>query len=147
MRPIDADLVKKTLNDLECVGGHKYWREGVNTMINKVFPQIIDDMPTVEINENQTKTGVLNMNELTYNTIMGVIYGAMWDYNFNVRLNNSTDELLSSRRGYINGLSTMAAAIGIKVIVTYENIFTNSLITDITVNGTSVLDWKNGIDK
>jgi len=87
------------------------------------------------------------MNELTYNTIMGVIYGAMWDYNFNVSLHNSTDELLSSRRGYINGLSTMAAAIGIKVIVTYENILINSPITDITVNGTSVLDWKNGIDK
>lgn len=89
---------------------------------------------------------MLKMNELTYNTIMGVIYGAMWDYNFNVRLHNSTDELLSSRRGYISGLSTMAAAIGIKVIVTYENILINSLITDITVNGISVIDWKNGIN-
>ena len=85
------------------------------------------------------------MNELNYNMIMGVIYGAMRDYNFNVRL-NSTNELLSKRRAYINGLSTMATTVGIKVIVTYENIFINSPITDITVNGKSVSEWKIGIE-
>ena len=66
------------------------------------------------------------MNELTYNTIMGVIYGAMWDYNFNVRLNNSTDELLSSRRGYINGLSTMAfLTLSLKSVIIYIEVLTN----------------------
>lgn len=86
------------------------------------------------------------MNELNHEMIMGVLYGAMWDYNFNVRL-NSTDDSLSRRRGYINGLSTMAATFGIRVIVTYENIFINSPITDITVNGESVTEWKIGIEK
>ena len=84
------------------------------------------------------------MNELNYNMIMGVIYGAMWDYNLHVR--ESTDELCLRKRAYINGISTMAATVGIRVIVTYENIFINSSITDITVNGKSVSEWKIGIE-
>lgn len=48
MRPIDADSLKKALKDIECVGGHKYWRAGAQAMIDKMFPQIIDSEPTIK---------------------------------------------------------------------------------------------------
>lgn len=51
MRPIDADSLKKTLKDIECVGGHEYWRAGTQAMIDKMFPQIIDDTPTIEVKQ------------------------------------------------------------------------------------------------
>ena len=48
MRLIDADALKQTMKDLVVEGGHKYWRAGAQTMIDKIMPKVIDDEPTVE---------------------------------------------------------------------------------------------------
>ena len=47
MRLIDADALKQTMKDLVVEGGHKYWRAGVQTTIDKIMPKIIDDEPTI----------------------------------------------------------------------------------------------------
>lgn len=47
MRPIDADALKQTMKDLVVEGGHKYWRAGAQTTIDKIMPKVIDDEPTI----------------------------------------------------------------------------------------------------
>ena len=47
MRLIDADDFVEKLKDYEAIGGHKHFRQGANNMLNDVFPDIINDQPTV----------------------------------------------------------------------------------------------------
>ena len=46
-RLIRASTVKDKLADLEASGGHKYYRQGMNDVLHKFMPQILDDCPTV----------------------------------------------------------------------------------------------------
>ena len=47
-RLIDADALKKTLDNLEAQGGHKYYRAGANCILHEIMPQVVDDQPTVD---------------------------------------------------------------------------------------------------
>lgn len=59
MRPIDADSLKIKLKEIECVGGHEYWRAGAQAMIDELFPQIIDNEPTIKA--EPVKHGTMQM--------------------------------------------------------------------------------------
>ena len=48
MRQIDADELKAKLSNLEARGGHKYYRQGMDDVLHKFMPTIIDEQPTVE---------------------------------------------------------------------------------------------------
>jgi hypothetical protein len=47
-RLIDANALKVRLGDLEASGGHKYYRQGMDDVLHKFMPQILDDAPTVD---------------------------------------------------------------------------------------------------
>lgn len=47
-RPIDANLLKKRLDDMEVRGGHKYYREGMDVALHEFMPALIDEQPTVD---------------------------------------------------------------------------------------------------
>lgn len=47
-RLIDANSLKEKLNDFEIVGGHKYYRQGMDICLHEYFPVIIDDRPTID---------------------------------------------------------------------------------------------------
>lgn len=48
MRQIDADELKAKLSNLEARGGHEYYLQGMNDVLHKFMPIIIDEQPTVE---------------------------------------------------------------------------------------------------
>ncbi len=48
VRLIDANALKSHLDRLECDGGSANDREIVDKMLHKVFPQIIDEEPTID---------------------------------------------------------------------------------------------------
>ena len=74
------------------------------------------------------------------NEIMKMIYNAMWDYNYHVKLNVS-DELLARKRAYIKGLTDMLRCYNTKCVVLYKSHAINSKITDIVVDDMSVTAW------
>lgn len=47
-RLIDANKLKNRLGDLEASGGHKYYRKGMDDVLHKHMPTIIDEQPTVD---------------------------------------------------------------------------------------------------
>ena len=47
-RLIDANALKDGLSNLEATGGHKYYRQGMNDVLNKFMPSFIDEQPTVD---------------------------------------------------------------------------------------------------
>lgn len=49
MRPIDADYLKKSLKKLKAKGYNQKYVQGLQDAIDGYFPQIIDDMPTVDV--------------------------------------------------------------------------------------------------
>lgn len=48
MRLIDANALKKRLDNLEASGGHKYYRKGMDDTLHFHMPNIIDEIPTVD---------------------------------------------------------------------------------------------------
>lgn len=49
MRPIDADKLKQTLTELDVECADLKWRKITLEAIQKVFPALIDDEPTVKV--------------------------------------------------------------------------------------------------
>lgn len=49
MRPIDADALKKTLEDMCSASNNIKQRQVEDIMLHNIFPQIIDDEPTIEV--------------------------------------------------------------------------------------------------
>ena len=47
-RLIDANKLKNRLGNLEASGGHKYYRKGMDDVLHKHMPTIIDEQPTVD---------------------------------------------------------------------------------------------------
>ena len=47
-RLIDADALKYALSRLEATGGHKYYRQGMDDVLQKFMPGFIDEQPTVD---------------------------------------------------------------------------------------------------
>ena len=47
-RLIDANALKDGLSNLEATGGHKYYRQGMDDVLNKFMPSFIDEQPTVD---------------------------------------------------------------------------------------------------
>lgn len=47
-RLIGANTLKEYLTDLVCEGGNENYQKGVNNALHKLFPQIIDDIPTID---------------------------------------------------------------------------------------------------
>lgn len=48
MRLIDADALKYALSRLEATGGHKYYRQGMDDVLQKFMPKFIDEQPAVD---------------------------------------------------------------------------------------------------
>ena len=48
MRPIDADRLKNTLKQLDVESNDIKWKSIVEESIQRIFPQIIDNEPTIE---------------------------------------------------------------------------------------------------
>lgn len=48
MRPIDADRLKDTLKQLDVESNDIKWESVVEESIHRIFPQIIDDEPTID---------------------------------------------------------------------------------------------------
>lgn len=49
MRLIDADALKEKLKKLKAKGTNKKYVQGLQDAIDGYFPQIIDDVPTIDI--------------------------------------------------------------------------------------------------
>lgn len=49
MRPIDADALKKTLEDMCSASNSIKQRRVEDIMLHNIFPQIVDDEPTIEV--------------------------------------------------------------------------------------------------
>lgn len=49
MRAIDADALKESLKELKAKGYNQKYVQGLQDAIDGYFPQIIDDMPTIEV--------------------------------------------------------------------------------------------------
>ena len=47
-RLIDANFLKKRLDDMEVRNGHKYYRAGMDDALHDFMPQLIDEQPTVD---------------------------------------------------------------------------------------------------
>ena len=47
-RLIDVNVLKERLFNLEASGGHKYYRQGMDDVLHKFMPQILDDAHTVD---------------------------------------------------------------------------------------------------
>ena len=47
-RLIDANYLKKRLDDMEIRNGHKYYRAGMDDALHDFMPQRIDEQPTVD---------------------------------------------------------------------------------------------------
>lgn len=52
MRKIDADHLKKKIKLVVCDSDNSVYRDALNDILDFVMPQLIDDEPTVEDNED-----------------------------------------------------------------------------------------------
>lgn len=75
MRPIDADALKQTMKNLVVEGGHKYWRAGAQTTIDKIMPKVIDDEPTIEYNDSD------NCHTTSFDNIISMVADELYNKN------------------------------------------------------------------
>lgn len=54
MRLINADTLKESLKELKAEGNNRRYVQGLQDAIDNYFPQIIDDAPTIDV-EDKTK--------------------------------------------------------------------------------------------
>lgn len=50
-RYIDADKLKEYISDLTATNGKECCKNTINSCLEKLFPQIIDDIPTANVRE------------------------------------------------------------------------------------------------
>lgn len=55
MRPIDADHLKETLTELDVESADLKWRKIMLDAIQKVFPALIDDEPTIDMEPQESE--------------------------------------------------------------------------------------------
>ena len=86
MRPIDADALNKTLGDMCSASNDIKQRRVEDIMLHNIFPQIIDDEPTIEVKPDKDWISVkdrLPENDGLYivcKTVMGhrIVFEASW---------------------------------------------------------------------
>lgn len=48
MRLGDLDFLKNYISDIKTAGGNKHYKQGIDDALQRLFPQIIDDQPTID---------------------------------------------------------------------------------------------------
>ena len=62
MRPIDADALKETLDNLVCESDNKVIEKNTNQVLHDLMPQVIADEPTVKVvTEEQYNAAVVKL--------------------------------------------------------------------------------------